>query len=315
MIEFSIIIPHKDLSLRYLLKCLESIPQRDDLEVIIVDDNSDPQNVDFAELQKLASRNTHLILDKSGLGPGYARNIGMESAKGKWVLFADADDYFCRKSLDALLSQLLLCTADIVFVGVDIVDLNGTVHKDLYGYSENTELVEIQDISSFIVDQHQSWRKVMRADFVQKQNLSYPRIKYCEDQSFSVKAIVLAERIMLFPTVVYTYVHRSSSITKKLAVEDLKNAFNDALDTNRFLMDNNRPERLKVVGYILSLMWKNSTILFYRSVFKEWRKLDKSTMSDDYSYACLSVGIERNPFVLCLNRLRVFMGKLKNKLL
>ena len=44
--NYSIIIPHKN-STKQLQRCLDSIPFRDDLEVIIVDDNSDPEVVDF----------------------------------------------------------------------------------------------------------------------------------------------------------------------------------------------------------------------------------------------------------------------------
>ena len=44
--SYSIIIPHKNTP-KFLQRCLDSIPQREDLEVIVVDDNSDPNIVDF----------------------------------------------------------------------------------------------------------------------------------------------------------------------------------------------------------------------------------------------------------------------------
>ena len=43
MINFSIIVPHKDIP--FLLEdCLLSIPQRDDVQIIVVDDNSNNEN-------------------------------------------------------------------------------------------------------------------------------------------------------------------------------------------------------------------------------------------------------------------------------
>lgn len=38
-INYSIIIPHKN-SAGLLQRCLDSIPQRDDIQIIIIDDNS-----------------------------------------------------------------------------------------------------------------------------------------------------------------------------------------------------------------------------------------------------------------------------------
>lgn len=45
-INYTIIIPHKNSS-NLLLRCLKSIPDREDLEIIIVDDDSNPEIVDF----------------------------------------------------------------------------------------------------------------------------------------------------------------------------------------------------------------------------------------------------------------------------
>ena len=46
MINYSIIIPHKNIP-NLLQRCLDSIPNREDVQIIVVDDNSDPNIVDF----------------------------------------------------------------------------------------------------------------------------------------------------------------------------------------------------------------------------------------------------------------------------
>lgn len=46
-IVYSIIIPHKNIP-DLLRRCLDSIPQRPDIQIIVVDDNSSPDKVDFA---------------------------------------------------------------------------------------------------------------------------------------------------------------------------------------------------------------------------------------------------------------------------
>ena len=55
-INFSIIIPHKN-SADLLQYCLDSIPNRDDVQVIVVDDNSDADKVDFDHFPKWKGNN------------------------------------------------------------------------------------------------------------------------------------------------------------------------------------------------------------------------------------------------------------------
>ena len=90
---FTIIIPHRNIP-HLLKRCISSIPYRDDLQIIIVDDNSSPDIVDFNDFPGEGRLNTSIIYDKTGLFAGHARNMALDYARGKWVIFADADDFF-----------------------------------------------------------------------------------------------------------------------------------------------------------------------------------------------------------------------------
>ena len=98
MINYSIIIPHKN-SPELLDRCLASIPKRNDIEIIVVDDYSDenrrPQinreDVDVIYITKEESK-----------GAGHARNVGIEAAAGIWLVFADCDDYYINNAFDKL---------------------------------------------------------------------------------------------------------------------------------------------------------------------------------------------------------------------
>ena len=88
----SIIIPHYNLPHALLERCLQSIitlglPD-DDYEVIIVDDGSETRPTWTTSL----SKNINLVNAQHG-GPGNARNIGIEQARGNYIMFVDADDY------------------------------------------------------------------------------------------------------------------------------------------------------------------------------------------------------------------------------
>ena len=92
-IIYSLIIPHRDCP-KLLERCLYSVPSRKDLEIIVVDDNSTQNPIDFEKYPNLNRKDTTYIYEKSHKYAGNARNRGMAIAKGKWILFADADDFY-----------------------------------------------------------------------------------------------------------------------------------------------------------------------------------------------------------------------------
>lgn len=70
-------------------------------EIIVVDDFSNTEE-DKAALEKLEQYNdliTVYFLDKN-VGPGEARNKGLDEAKGKYIAFLDSDDVWTEEKLD-----------------------------------------------------------------------------------------------------------------------------------------------------------------------------------------------------------------------
>ena len=62
-IKFSFVIPHKNTP-ELLQKCLNSIPDRDNIQVIVVDDNSDKKIVDFQNFPHWNGKNYEFYLTK-----------------------------------------------------------------------------------------------------------------------------------------------------------------------------------------------------------------------------------------------------------
>ena len=65
MINYSIIIPHKNIP-NLLQRCLDSIPNREDVQIIVVDDNSDPNIVDFDKFHGLIICNVEVFFTNVG---------------------------------------------------------------------------------------------------------------------------------------------------------------------------------------------------------------------------------------------------------
>lgn len=118
--NYTIIIPHHNIP-NLLQRCLKSIPIRDDVQVIVVDDCSDECYDD--ELNKVKGsypQVTFIMNDKCG-GGGVARNKGLENAKGKYVIFADADDFF-NDCFEEVLNDYCNTDYDLIFFKGNSVD-------------------------------------------------------------------------------------------------------------------------------------------------------------------------------------------------
>lgn len=93
-INLSIIIPHYN-STELLQVLIASVPEREDVEILLIDDNSTEHPKRLMDIVDARPGQIRLFYNEPGKNSaGACRNIGLEHAAGKWLLFADADDYF-----------------------------------------------------------------------------------------------------------------------------------------------------------------------------------------------------------------------------
>lgn len=107
-IELSIIIPCYNVSRPDLMKCLDSIdfiPRMMTCEVWVVDDGS-RQDVVCGWIEELNKPWIHAIRQPN-MGPGGARNTGIEHSRGRYLTFLDADDYIFYGPYVHILRQLI----------------------------------------------------------------------------------------------------------------------------------------------------------------------------------------------------------------
>lgn len=113
MPKLSIIVPVYNSS-EYIIACLESLCAQtmDDIEIILVDDHGTDDSIGIARcfVNTYDGPKKFLFAETpSNLGPGVARNVGIDIAKGEYIAFVDSDDYvepeFCRALYDVAKSS------------------------------------------------------------------------------------------------------------------------------------------------------------------------------------------------------------------
>ena len=120
MINYTIIIPHYR-SINTLRRLLLSIPDRDDIQILVIDDNSNLDKEEFKRLPLFVFAKFSMIFLSENRGAGGARNEGLKIAKGKWLIFADSDDFFLPSAFE-LCDEYLYSKYDIVYLGIRSVD-------------------------------------------------------------------------------------------------------------------------------------------------------------------------------------------------
>jgi len=235
MINYSIIIPHKEVP-DLLRRCLNSIPRREDIQIIVVDDNSKrPANngasaainteVVYPELVKeypyvewVWSKN-----EKGRKGAGRARNLGLERAKGKWIIFADSDDFF-NPCFNEALDKYVDNENDILFFYVNSVD-SATLKKAHRGDYINNLLNEIvlKNMWGYLSILHIPVSKFIKRNLIFSNNIAFPEIICSEDVLFSVKLIHYANnKVSIMPDHLYTITERSNSLVKQIQTDKYK---------------------------------------------------------------------------------------------
>jgi len=287
MVDFSIIIPHKDIP-DLLQRCLDSIPVRDDVQVIVVDDNSDGNIVDFDHFPQWKGKYYECYFTKEGKGAGYARNVGLEHAKGKWVVFADADDFFYPPALIKLLGISIPEDANIVLYQYRFCREDGSfyIFPEMTSSDESTgtPLVICYDTNVLCRTAVMPWAKMVRKVHLDKNNIRFDEIKWGNDMMYSTKLSLSVDSFLIVPILVYSHEwYPNSLVNKELGLEmfykrsllSLKRASllqrGGKLDYNVFTDQWFRRVYTRSFFYSLFLIIKSSLRLGLKYCIKNWR--------------------------------------------
>lgn len=211
--SFTIIIPHRNIP-ELLVRCLNSVPRRDDVQVIVVDDNSDDADAYLEKYPELSFPNVEFYRTKKGGGAGYVRNVGLEYAEGEWLLFADSDDVF-TEHFDGILDEISVDKdSDIIYFDVESRD---TVTKQ--STCESHWLSErVRDIAKNGVTNDTKyslltpWAKAVRKNLVDSHGIRFEEVPCSNDTAFSAKIAFYAKKVSVVMRPGYCWMQRDGSL-------------------------------------------------------------------------------------------------------
>lgn len=213
--KVSIIIPYYNYA-DYLPDLLDSIPNREDIEVLVVDDHSTEKIAEYNEIvKKYAIRNIIFIKNRDEWkGAGSARNRALELAKGEWLLVYGADD-FMTSNVEEILDSVINSDADIVYFPPTSINEQGNVGVRHLGYKEMLEdylsnpnkVNEWKLRANWSCDTSKLIRRSILGD-----NIRFENVRYSNDVMFSTKVGVKARKIEVCSEPIYCIREHSGSL-------------------------------------------------------------------------------------------------------
>lgn len=233
MVQVSIIIPIYNCE-NYIEQCITSVQRQTlkELEVICIDDGSTDASALLVERFVKADARIRLF-KQTNQGAGAARNKGMREAKGKYLAFLDADDYY--SDADALEKMVALCEEKDVFVCGSLRKslVNGAEQKnplfqelaDILNEKKVYQYKDFQfdyDFQSFIFDRR----------MLEKYNIVFPKYRRFEDPVFLVKEMQQVGNFVIANT--YLYCMRISDAVPKFNEQVLEDSLRGLIDNLSF---------------------------------------------------------------------------------
>ncbi len=258
----SIIIPARNTG-KYIQKCLDSIVSQSlkSIEIFIIDDNSDDDLFKFVSEYCKDSRITYVKLNHT-VGPGGARNKGLEMARGKYIGFCDSDDWIDIDYYQQAVYFMDLSHSDIgMFSFIREYEVN---RKPRFYRCQYEQYIELSPDISIKIMTHQlemgikvtphCTNKIYRRDFLQKYNIIFKEHITSQDVLFAFQTFLRANKIICIPNTEYHHFKRPQSIVQSFHEKYLSDLVVLFTCIRNFLKENNLYERY-CLNYYKLLDW------------------------------------------------------------
>jgi glycosyltransferase involved in cell wall biosynthesis len=280
-IDVSVVIPCHN-SVEYIDQCIGSIVRQKgvEIEIIAVDDCSTDDT--WQHLQSLSKTVPNLRLERlaKNAGQATARNIGIASARGRYIALLDSDDAYRASNVmkrwvkAADRDHLDLCIAQF-----SVLKENGRIEKPASVPPIKNGVGSVKD-APMIANTAQSWQILFRREFLSRKKLSFSnRLRQREDRLFFIHAFLMADRIGVTEIDAILYRKHANSTMRKIDYNQLAQ-FNTHMEIMSDYFEKSHDE-----GRVHKDFERANAISYWRQALEYWNPLIYSVLSFDLGYS------------------------------
>lgn len=210
--RFSVIIPVYNVG-KYLLKCLNSLKTQTfkDFEVIIVCDKSNDNSEGIVDnFVKENKKYKKIYAEKTGLSE--ARNIGIQEAKGEYLLLLDGDDFY-EKALLKVINDNLYDSPDLIRFQIREIFPDKKVNYKEKAFESIRGIEAFKKITNYHFIEN-AWSYCYRTEFYKKNKFKFMKDCIAEDYGLLPIVIAKAEKVKSIDFIGYNYTQRNDSLMR-----------------------------------------------------------------------------------------------------
>lgn len=239
----SIVIPVYNVE-KYLNNCVYSVCNQtyQNLEIILVDDGSTDKSGEMCDAFAKTDERIKVVHKKNG-GLSDARNVGIDIAMGKFIMFVDSDDYITNYAVDYLYKLIKETGANISVGKLEVtkkLTSEGILHiGQIYTYTNKEAVGQLLYANLFSTS---APAKLYERNLFE--NIRFPVGKLHEDLYTIYKIMDKAHKVVYGSELVYFYYHRTGSITaskfsaKRLDAIDALNQLKTDINISEYNIQN-----------------------------------------------------------------------------
>ena len=270
----SIIVPFNN-GKRYLKKCLENLKEikYDNFEVILIDDFSEDNSEEIVKKYKKDLNIKYYYTNEKTLGVGNARNLGIEKANGKYIMFVDVDDTI-DKDLFVHLKKYIDEEIEIIKYKMRIINgyreilTSGAVFEKISGEEGFNKLC----FTDKFLDSPCLY--LIKKDIFYRTNLKFEKNVFHEDFGLIPELIVNAKSMVSINYYGYNYFQTSNSIMRGNSyTKEIKKVNDKFLHYENLLKNIEKFELNKKTKENLLKYYSNSIIIAIKNLKFDDRKI------------------------------------------
>ncbi|WP_320195423.1 glycosyltransferase family 2 protein [Agrobacterium rosae] len=194
------------------------------LEVIVVDDKSSDATREIVKAFAMNDPRVRLIALEKNLGPGGARNAGLDAAEGRWIAVLDSDDVILPHRTAQMIARAEAASADIAVDNLDVVYTDGRPKETMFAdaFLRERGVLTLEDFIASNVLFRSTFnfgymKPMFRRDFLNDQKLRFhSTLRIGEDYLLLASALAVGGLCAIEPSPGYVYNIREGSISRVL---------------------------------------------------------------------------------------------------
>lgn len=224
-------------------KCIESILNQtySNIEVLCINDGSKDNSKEILEEYQKKDKRI-IIINKNNSGVSDTRNLGIDKAKGDYIMFIDADDYIEKNYIKEMINVANKYECDHVISGYTEVNNNQKKEKTIYRDKEETfDITYPKEFNNALktFEFNPCWKQLVSRKLLLKNKIKFNKeIKYGEDMLFSLECYVKSKRTMYLKNFGYYYTINETSVMRKKDIEAHKKYYSDNKLTTELIIEN-----------------------------------------------------------------------------